>query len=60
MADPDSYRRTMADFLSLRYEEDPTVVIDELVELANEVPEAKLRRQVFPPAGGNGNGKLRL
>jgi len=38
----------------LRYEDDPTVVIDELVALANEVAHATLERHVFPPANGNG------
>ena len=37
-------------FLRLRYEEDPTILIDELVALANEIPKAKLKRRVFPPA----------
>jgi processive 1,2-diacylglycerol beta-glucosyltransferase len=36
-------------FLRLRYEEDPTTVIDELVALGNEVARAELRRQPFPP-----------
>jgi processive 1,2-diacylglycerol beta-glucosyltransferase len=50
---PDSYARARENFLRLRYEEDPTMLIDELVALANEVARAKLRRRVFPP---NGNG----
>jgi processive 1,2-diacylglycerol beta-glucosyltransferase len=57
MADPASYAHAREDFLALRYEEDPTLVIDELVGLANEVAQAKLKRRVFPPANGNG-GRL--
>jgi len=41
-------------FLQLRYEEDPTVVIDELVGLANTVAGETLARQSFPPKNGNG------
>ena len=50
MADPAAYARVRTNFLQLRYEEDPTVVIDELVSLANEVAGAKLKRQAFPPS----------
>jgi len=56
MADPGEYRRARDRFLALRYEEDPTILIDELVGLANEVAKVSLTRQVFPPANGNGNG----
>jgi processive 1,2-diacylglycerol beta-glucosyltransferase len=56
MAEPASYERVRENFLKLRYEEDPTLLIDELVELANEVAGAKLKRRVFPPQNGNGNG----
>ncbi len=49
MADLESYRQVRENFLKLRYEEDPTVVIDELVALANEVPRARLKRWPFPP-----------
>lgn len=52
MDDPQSYRRTLEHFLGLRYEEDPTVVIDEIVGLANEVAGRTLRRQPFPPPNG--------
>jgi processive 1,2-diacylglycerol beta-glucosyltransferase len=34
----------------MRYEEDPTIVIDELVGLANAVARVKLNRLPFPPA----------
>src|SRR4051812_9476906 len=54
MADPSSYTRVRENFLKLRYEEDPTILIDELVNLANEVVGTKLRREPFPPAP---NGK---
>jgi len=49
MADPTAYARVRGDFLKLRYVEDPTVVIDELVGLANEPARAKLKRRAFPP-----------
>ena len=55
MADPAAYEAVRDNFLKLRYEEDPTVVIDELVNLANEVARAKLKRRVFPPLGPDGN-----
>jgi processive 1,2-diacylglycerol beta-glucosyltransferase len=51
-----TYRRLRDDFLKLRYEEDPTTVIDEVVGLANEVAGVSLTRAVFPPVNGNGNG----
>ncbi len=54
MADPADYAAARARFLELRYEQDPTIVIDELVALANEVVGAKLKRRVFPPVNGNG------
>lgn len=56
MSDPKTYQRTLNHFLELRYEEDPTVLIDELVSLANEVACEQPRRKVFPPPNGNGNG----
>jgi processive 1,2-diacylglycerol beta-glucosyltransferase len=60
MADPASYSGVRENFLKLRYEEDPTVLIDELVNLANEVARAKLKRRTFPPdkngPGASGNG----
>ena len=49
-----SYELDREHFLQLRYEEDPTVIIDELVSLGNEVANAKLRRRVFPPASNGG------
>ena len=53
MADPAAYAAVRENFLKLRYEEDPTVLIDELVALANEVGGAKLKRRVFPPVNTN-------
>lgn len=50
MADPGAYPRARENFLRLRYDEDPTVLIDELVGLANEVARASLERHPYPPA----------
>ncbi|MEY4939220.1 MAG: hypothetical protein RIQ93_955, partial [Verrucomicrobiota bacterium] len=41
-------------FLKLRYEEDPTLVIDELIALGNEVAGARLERGDFPPPNAHG------
>ena len=58
MADPATYAHVRENFLKLRYEEDPTVLIDELVTLANEAAgEKNLKRRPFPPSNGNGNGQ---
>ena len=54
MSDPATYERVRQNFLGLRYEEDPTILIDELVTLANEVARAKLKRRAFPPDKPNG------
>ena len=48
LSDPGSYRKMRENFLGLRSEEDPTILIDELVALANEVAEAGLTRRPFP------------
>ena len=56
MRSPAGYADARERFLKLRYEEDPTLLIDELVNLANEVARAKLRRRSFPPAAGSGGG----
>ena len=50
MADPSTYARVKENFLKLRYDEDPTLLIDEIVGLANDVAQAKLQRRAFPPA----------
>ena len=56
MATPAAYANVRENFLKLRYEEDPTLLIDELVALANEAAgEKQLRRRPFPPVT-NGNG----
>jgi processive 1,2-diacylglycerol beta-glucosyltransferase len=52
MADPSTYARVKENFLKLRYDEDPTLLIDEIVGLANDVAQAKLQRRAFPPANG--------
>jgi processive 1,2-diacylglycerol beta-glucosyltransferase len=52
VVNPASYHASRQKFLELRYEEDPTIIIDELVALANEVGNAKVRRRAFPPANG--------
>jgi processive 1,2-diacylglycerol beta-glucosyltransferase len=56
MADLQAYETTRENFLKLRYEEDPTLLIDELVALANEPVQAKLKRRIFPPANGANGG----
>lgn len=48
--DPSSYQSIRDHFLALRNEEDPTRLIDELVNLANEVANVNLKRRIFPPA----------
>jgi processive 1,2-diacylglycerol beta-glucosyltransferase len=50
MADPAAYARVRENFLKLRYEEDPTILIEELVALASEAAGVKLERRPFPPA----------
>jgi len=47
MANPAIYEHVRARFLELRYEEDPTVLIDELVALANEVAKGSPRAAPF-------------
>jgi processive 1,2-diacylglycerol beta-glucosyltransferase len=47
----DEYREK---FVQLRYEEDPTILIEEVVGLAQEAAECRLTRRPFPPANGNG------
>jgi len=49
MGDPSSYARAWEAFLKIRYEEDPTILIDELVTLANSVAHVPLNRHAFPP-----------
>ncbi|HRE82477.1 MAG TPA: glycosyltransferase [Opitutaceae bacterium] len=52
MEDPSHYSTYRAAFLALRYEENPTLLIDEIVGLANEVSQLPLTRQAFPPPNG--------
>jgi processive 1,2-diacylglycerol beta-glucosyltransferase len=47
--DPSEYERLRDNFLRLRYTEDPTILIDELVGLGNEVARVQLVRRPFPP-----------
>jgi processive 1,2-diacylglycerol beta-glucosyltransferase len=57
MADPAGYQRALGNFLQLRYEEDPTVLIEELIGLAAAAAGIKLARLPFPPpTNGDGNG----
>ena len=46
-SEPNEYIRMRDNFLKLRYEEDPTILIDELVGLAATVSEEKPTRQPF-------------
>jgi processive 1,2-diacylglycerol beta-glucosyltransferase len=56
MQDPSEYQRYRQSFLGLRYDEEPTLVIEELVSLAEEAAGTKVQRHPFPPLNGNGNG----
>ncbi len=49
MADPRAYRKLRENFLELRYEDNPTLVVEELVDLAQEAAGTKLKPRVFPP-----------
>jgi len=54
---PSTYAAVHEDFLKLRYEEDPTILIDELVNLGNSVAGLPLHRWPYPssvaaPASG--------
>jgi processive 1,2-diacylglycerol beta-glucosyltransferase len=49
MDDRRAYERIRRRFLDLRYEENPTHVIEELVDLAQEVSGTRLRARPFPP-----------
>jgi len=52
LGDPAAYRRVCENFLRLRYEEDPTILIEDLVNLANTVAGVELHRLPFPGANG--------
>jgi processive 1,2-diacylglycerol beta-glucosyltransferase len=49
MSYPASYELLRDNFLKLRYEENPTVVIQELVDLAQEASRTNLKPGPFPP-----------
>jgi len=49
LTDPQAYIRMRDNFLRLRYEEDPTILIDELVGLAATVAEEQPTRLPFRP-----------
>ncbi len=51
MADAAAFQNYREHFLSLRYEEDPTVLIDELVALAGAAAGQKPTRQALPAPG---------
>jgi processive 1,2-diacylglycerol beta-glucosyltransferase len=49
MTNPEVYNAVRENFMKLRYQEDPTILIDELVALANEAAgQRSLRREPFP------------
>jgi processive 1,2-diacylglycerol beta-glucosyltransferase len=52
--DPAAYAEALQNFLRLRYEEDPTILIDEIVGLANSVAHEDLRRSLFSVPNGAG------
>lgn len=56
MGDRREYKRMRADFLKLRYEENPIVVIEELVDLAQEVSGTRLKPGPFPPKPRKASG----
>jgi processive 1,2-diacylglycerol beta-glucosyltransferase len=49
MVYPTAYEKYRSDFLKLRYEEDPTLVITELVNLAQEASRTAYQPGPFPP-----------
>lgn len=49
LGDRATYERFRDNFMKLRYEEDPTLVITELVDLAQEVSQTEYRPGPFPP-----------
>jgi processive 1,2-diacylglycerol beta-glucosyltransferase len=49
MADRSKYAQLRENFLKLRYEEDPTLVVTELIDLAQEVAHTDLKPAPFPP-----------
>lgn len=57
MAAPAPYQRLRENFLQLRDEEDPTVLVEELVGLAQDAAHIQKSRPPFPLSNGNGRGK---
>jgi processive 1,2-diacylglycerol beta-glucosyltransferase len=57
MTDPALYQRLRENFLKLRDVENPTVLIQELVGLAQEAAHLQQSRPPFPLSNGNGRGK---
>ena len=55
MSQPNEYAAYREKFLSLRYEEDPTEVVEELVNLASEAASVTLKKLPYPPKNGNGS-----
>ncbi len=49
MADRGLYERQRENFMKLRYEENPTILIEELVDLAQQASGSALRSGPFPP-----------
>ncbi|HEY4302424.1 MAG TPA: glycosyltransferase [Candidatus Didemnitutus sp.] len=49
MEDAESYPRLRENFLKLRYEDDPTIVVRELVDLAQEAAGTAISPRPFPP-----------
>jgi len=49
MKTPGDYRQFRKKFLALRYEENPTVIIEELVNLGQSVAGTALSPRPFPP-----------
>lgn len=55
MSQPSEYTQYRQRFLELRYEEDPTLVIEDLVNLAGDAAGVRLKKLPFPPKNGNGS-----
>jgi len=51
MEEPHAYEKSLATFIAAKHEDDPTVVIKELVDLGNLVAKAELKPLSFPPEG---------
>jgi processive 1,2-diacylglycerol beta-glucosyltransferase len=57
MADQASYHRVRENFLQLRGEEEPTLLIEELVGLAQDAAHIRRSRPPFPLSDGNSRGE---